>query len=94
MRNLMVTLILLNLTGVADAACRCVCIEGYSTPQPLCDSSIEVRPICAPRVCPVAQPSVPPVQAPVVPPVGTTNCQQEHVFNPFTGQYEWKTVCR
>jgi hypothetical protein len=30
----------------------------------------------------------------VLPPLGTKECRQEQVYNAYTRQYEWKTVCR
>ena len=74
------------------AACQCVCMNGQNVP--LCTSSIDLRPICPPKICPITPPSVQPIQPPVVPPIGTTNCRQEQVFNAYTGRYEWQTVCR
>ena len=79
-------------TSEVLAGCQCTCVNGQNVP--LCTSSIDLRPICPPRICPITPPSVQPIQPPVVPPIGTTNCQQEQVLNIYTGQYEWRTVCR
>lgn len=76
----------------ANASCVCRCSGGENVP--ICTSTTEVPPICSPMVCPVVSPSVPPVQAPRVPPVGTQGCQMKQVLNPYTGQYEWKELCR
>ncbi len=75
----------------AKAACVCRCVEGIM--QPLCDNTIEIRPICPPTVCPITPPGIPPITPPQVPPLGTRQCVQRQVFNPQTGMYEWRTVC-
>ncbi len=76
----------------ASASCICRCVGGFV--QAICSSSLDVEPICAPQVCPVVPPSVTPVQPPIVPPIGTNACGPSQVFNPYTGQYEWRTLCR
>jgi hypothetical protein len=80
------------LVNDASASCVCRCVNGEV--QALCSSSIDLPPICPPRVCPITPPSVAPIQAPRVPPIGTTVCRQAQVFNQRTGQYEWREVCR
>lgn len=82
----------LILVESASASCRCACINGQV--QAICSSSIDIEPICAPRVCPIETPSVRPVQSPVVPPIGTSGCRQEQVYNDNNGLYEWQTICR
>ena len=77
---------------VALAACQCTCINGNV--QAVCTNAIEIRPICAPRVCPITPPSVRPLNTPSVPPIGTKTCRMEQVLNPYTNQYEWKRICR
>lgn len=62
--------------------------------QPICRTSLDVPPPCAPRVCPIMPPAVPPVQPPMVPPVGTSECVQQRILNEYTRQYEWRLVCR
>ena len=78
--------------GVASAECFFRCMNGEV--QPICRSSLDVPPPCAPQVCPVVPPSIEPITAPRVPPVGTTSCRQVQVHNPRTMQYEWREVCR
>jgi len=80
------------LANHAVASCVCRCVNGEV--QALCSSSIDVPPVCAPRVCPITPPSIAPIQQPRVPPIGTTHCRQAQVFNQRTGQYEWREVCR
>ena len=74
-----------------NAGCKCVCMGGQN--QPICSSSIDLPPICPPRVCPLETPSVQPLQSPRVPPIGTKSCTQKQVYNDFSGRYEWKEVC-
>ncbi len=82
--------LLLNLD--VNAACVCRCINGEM--KPLCESSLDLPPICPPAICPLTPPSIAPLQPPTLPPLGTRNCTQQQVFNPLSGKYEWKTVCK
>jgi hypothetical protein len=82
---------LVLLASGAHAECICRCVNGEV--QPICRSSLDVAPVCAPRVCPITPPSVQPIQRPMVPPVGASDCRQAQVLNPYTGRYEWRTVC-
>lgn len=82
----------LGFADDAGAACVCRCVDGEV--RALCSSSIDVPPICAPRVCQITPPSVAPIQVPRVPPVGTTECRMAQVLNPRTQRYEWREVCR
>jgi len=84
-------LLALMSTDVA-AQCVCRCVSGEV--QPICRSTLDIPPICAPQICPIVPPSIEPIQPPRVPPIGTKDCRQEQVYNPRTRQYEWKTVCR
>jgi hypothetical protein len=90
--TLFIALVLLMSSNESRAACSCECVNG--SVQAICSSSIDVRPVCAPRVCPVRTPSVRPIDPPTVPPVGTSFCRSEQVLNPQTNRYEWKRVCR
>lgn len=76
----------------ANAECVCRCTNGENVP--LCTSTLEIPPICPPKVCPIAPPSIAPIQPPQLPPLGTQNCWQQQVFNPYTRKYEWQRVCR
>ena len=78
-------------SGVAMADCRCVCMNGDV--RAVCSSSLDVEPICPPRICPITPLSVEPLQQPRVPPIGTSNCVQKQVYNEYTRMYEWKEVC-
>lgn len=78
--------------GSAEASCQCSCVNGKATP--VCTSSIDIRPICAPRICPIAPPAVTPISPPSIPPLGTKTCRMAQVLNPATGLYEWRNLCR
>ena len=87
-----VALLILSWAAGAQAACICRCVNGEVTA--LCSSSIDIEPVCAPRVCPIVPPSIAPIQSPRVPPIGTESCRQAQVYNPQTYRYEWREVCR
>ena len=76
----------------ANAACVCKCVNGNV--EAICESSMDLKPICAPRICPLPSPSIAPLKMPSIPPIGTSQCRQERVYNSFLGQYEWKEICR
>jgi len=76
----------------AYSNCICRCVNGSM--QPICSSSIDIPPICPPTVCQIAPPSVQPITPPTIPPIGTSNCQNQQVLNPYTGKYEWKLICQ
>jgi hypothetical protein len=78
--------------GEARAACTCTCING--SPEAVCSSAIDLRPICPPTICPIVPPSVRPIDTPRVPPIGTSYCTNQQVMNPYTHQYEWRQICR
>ena len=75
----------------ATAGCICVCMNGYN--QPLCDSSLDIAPICPPRVCPIEPPSIKPITPPSIPPIGTSVCNDELVWDDYLAQYVWREVC-
>ena len=77
--------------GIASAGCQCACVNG--TVQAICQSAIDLKPICAPTVCPIAPPAVTPITAPKVPPIGASHCAPRQVYDPSTGQYVWKDLC-
>jgi hypothetical protein len=85
-------LICLLITTNTFGNCVCRCVDGEMTP--ICTNAIEVRPICPPTVCQIVPPSVQPINPPTVPPVGTSQCQNKQVLNPYTRQYEWKMICQ
>ena len=75
-----------------QAGCVCSCVNG--NPQALCSSTLDLPPICSPRICPIVPPSIEPLQSLRLNPLGTTSCRQAQVLNPYTLSYEWKRVCQ
>lgn len=75
----------------ANAECICQCVDGQM--QPLCQSSIDLPPICPPAVCPIAPSSITPLNPPTLPPLGTSQCRQARVCDTF-GNCQWQQVCR
>lgn len=73
------------------AACRCACVEGEKVP--ICDSTLEIPPLCF-GICALPPPKIRPLQSPTIPPLGTTECVKKLVQNPYTGKYEWRTLCQ
>ena len=84
-------LIWMMASSAAMAGCTCQCVNGEM--QPLCNSSIDLPPICPPTICPIMSPSIEPINPPSIPPIGTSNCRQARVCDPF-GNCRWQTVCR
>jgi hypothetical protein len=83
---------LLTLASTAlHAGCTCQCVNGRM--QPLCDSAIDLRPLCPPTVCPIASPSMAPISPLMLPPLGTNSCQQARLCDPY-GNCRWQPVCR
>ena len=76
----------------AEARCVCRCVDGEV--RAVCQSANDVPPVCSPSLCPVDSSRVKPTPAPRGPRTSTGHCESRHVFNPATGQYEWKEVCR
>jgi hypothetical protein len=91
MRLLLIMAFTVWLTAECGAACVCRCVDGVM--QPLCDSSIDLPPICPITVCAIAPPSIKPIQPLGNLPIGTSQCSQRQVLNPNTRQYEWRSVC-
>jgi hypothetical protein len=90
-RLLLAAVLTLLLTAESQTACLCRCVDGEM--QPLCESSIDVPPVCPVTVCAIVPPSVRPIQPLGIPPLGTSQCSQRQVLNPITRQYEWRSVC-
>ena len=74
----------------ANAACQCVCMNGNV--EAVCSSSLDLQPICPPRICPIVPPAVRPIDPPRVPPIGASTCRSEQVWN--GEEYEWVEICR
>src|SRR5882672_32253 len=93
-KNVLIVL-LLGITvfpSEASAACLCRCVNGAMLP--LCQTAIELPPICPPTVCQIVPPSIAPIQMPYIPPIGTAACRMVQVQNGWSGRYEWRQVCR
>ncbi len=102
MRRATIALALLISGGVwlwsvmpAAASCSCACVDGQ--PRPICSNSLEVPTVCPPTVCPMTmaptQPAQPAATSPVV--TGTQQtCADRQVYNPQTGQNEWRRLCQ
>lgn len=80
-----------GLSGAARAECVCQCTDGHM--RPLCNSSLDIPPICPPAICPIMSPSIAPIQSPTIPPIGTSSCRQARVCDMF-GNCQWQEVCR
>ncbi|MBV8393710.1 MAG: hypothetical protein JOY81_11065 [Alphaproteobacteria bacterium] len=84
--------LVLSLVAVdAFADCSCRCVNGQS--QPVCSSTLDIRPICSQQNCPVT-PSMEPVQPLDHSVGGTAMCDSIEVFNRRTGRWETRPVCR
>lgn len=83
---------LLLISTYSFGSCVCRCVNGEMTP--LCNSSVDLPPICPPTICPIVPPSVQPINPPIIPPIGTTRCEYRQVINPRSGYYEWRNVCQ
>jgi hypothetical protein len=77
--------------NVANADCQCACVNG--TVQAICESAIDLKPLCPPTLCPLAPPAITPIAAPTLPPIGTSHCAPKQVVDPNTGEYIWRTLC-
>ncbi len=91
MRLLLTVVFAVWLTAECGAACVCRCVDGEI--QPLCDSSIDLPPICPITVCAMAPSSIKPIHPLGNLPIGTSQCSQRQILNPITRQYEWRSVC-
>jgi hypothetical protein len=90
MKKLLV-IFLFAFPGISAADCYCTCMNGEN--QPICENAIDLKPICAPKICPIEPPSIKPINPPTIPPIGTKNCRQEQVWDYNQNKYVWKQVC-
>lgn len=91
MKKILLFVSLIFISYGVNAGCRCVCMGGQN--QPVCSNSLDLPPICPPRVCPIEPPSIAPIQSPRVPPIGTKTCTQKQVYDDYSGTYKWKEIC-
>jgi hypothetical protein len=78
---------LLFMALPAQAECVCKCLAGQV--KAVCDNPRELRPLCASHPCPIK----PPVSENITSPA-KTDCVAQKVYNPFTGAYENKLLCK
>jgi hypothetical protein len=76
---------------LASAACACRCVNGQV--EAICQSPIDLKPLCSPTLCPLVPPSLKPIESVGLPPLGTSQCHNQQVWNPTTRQYEWVRLC-
>jgi hypothetical protein len=81
----------LSFAQPATAGCVCQCVNGQV--QAICQSAIDLKPMCSPTLCPLVPPSLKPIDSPRLPPLGTTHCHNQQVWNPQSGKYEWQQLC-
>jgi hypothetical protein len=81
----------LLISTQAGAACTCACVNGEM--QPICQSSMDLPPICPTQLCPLVPPKIEPITPPRLPPLGTDHCSPHQVYDPESGQYVWKELC-
>jgi len=86
-----ISVMIILAASFAGADCKCLCINGEV--QAVCSSSLDLQPLCPPRICPLTPPSIEPLKLPSLPPLGTSKCVQQQVYNERTGRYEWREVC-
>lgn len=92
LRFVILVCVLFGTFNFANASCSCECVNGQM--QALCDSAIDLPPICPPKICPLPSPRRAPLQSPTLPPIGTSQCWQEQVYNPMLNDYEWQKICQ
>jgi len=86
----LLALVLVIFSQLANADCSCECINGRV--QAVCSSTLDLKPICSPRICPILTPGIRPLPSLRVPPIGTTSCRKEQVWNGY--RYVWREYCR
>ena len=77
--------------SAVQAGCTCQCVNGEI--QPLCNSALDIPPICMPTICPIMMPSIAPIEMPRIPLIGTSSCRQARICDQW-GNYRWQEVCR
>ena|ERR1700691_1216397 len=90
-RVLFASVLVLSAIDQASATCICQCVNGHV--EAICQSAIDLKPICSPTLCPLVPPLVKPIESPTLPPLGTRQCHNQQVWNPNLGRYEWVQLC-
>jgi hypothetical protein len=88
---LLASLVSATVAQTASAGCVCQCVNGHV--EAICQSAIDLKPICSPTLCPIVPPSLKPIESPTLPPLGTSQCHNQQVWNPTLGRYEWVRLC-
>ena len=81
----------LFVSADAMAVCQCACVGGQM--QAICTNALDLEPICPPTICPIVPAAIQPIQPLTLPPLGASRCEQEQVYNEYTDEYEWQTIC-
>ena len=90
-RSLIGSVMLSGLVNASFAACTCQCVNGHV--EAICQSTIDLKPICSPTLCPLVPPSLRPIESPTLPPLGTSQCHNQQVWNASLGRYVWMRLC-
>ncbi len=89
---LLAILSMLFYAPASFADCTCSCVDGKV--EAICTNMLDLKPICAPRICPFAPPSIKPMEPLTLAPLGMNDCEMKQVLNTDTNIYEWKRVCK
>jgi hypothetical protein len=79
-------------SGSAEAACKCLCVDGKA--QAVCSSSTDIRPFCQSSACPIVPPAKSPLDARQPAPEVRPGCETKQVYDPQTRAYSWDQVCK
>jgi hypothetical protein len=82
---------LLILPFAAHAGCYCACVNGVN--QPICQSTMDLPPLCGMQLCPIAPLSLPPILPLKLPPLGAQTCVPQQVWDRNLNRYVWKRIC-
>ncbi|AKH39631.1 hypothetical protein AAW31_12690 [Nitrosomonas communis] len=82
---------IIPISAIQKQGCQCVCMDGEVSA--ICSSTLDVPPICSPRICPVMPLSVEPIQSLRISPIGTSNCVQKQIYDDNLYRYKWQEVC-
>ena len=84
-------LISLGAASQAEAACRCLCVDGQM--QPICERMTDIPPICPLMQCPLGRSvQIAPLNTPVLPPVGTSECHPSWICD-RSRKCWWEQLC-
>jgi hypothetical protein len=69
--------------------CICLCVDGDL--QPVCDSPLDLQPICGYEMCGNPPPALKPLEPIQLPPLGTSKCGLKQVK--IGGVWQWVSIC-